>query len=166
MNRRQFLRLSGKAVLVAALPWQLGRAQPRPTQFGVDVCPYCSMTVSDLRFAAQVVTPTGLIHNYDAIECLADHLNGHGPQPPTVEEVYLADYPASTRDDVSYLSAAAAVVLFHPRLRTPMGGGLAAFPDEVAATSFAQSARLSNAELLTWEQVLSRGEERPWVPDY
>lgn len=166
MNRRQFLKWSVKVVAVAVVPLQLVRAAPRPTAFGVDVCPYCSMTVVDLRFAGQVVTPTGLVHSYDAIECLADHLAGRGPTPPTVAEAYLADRAASSREEVSYLPAEEAVVLYHPRLRTPMGGGLAAFVTAEAATEFAAANRLSDARILTWEAVLQEATQRQWVPDY
>jgi copper chaperone NosL len=124
------------------------------------------MTVVDLRFAAQVVTPTGLVHSYDAIECLADHLMGHGPQPPDVAEAYLSNYYASTREEVDYIAAQEAVVLHHARLRSPMGGGLAAFESEAEASAFAAANRLTGAEVVTWEEVLAAGGQRPWVPDY
>lgn len=166
MDRRSFLILSAKALTAMLLPWQLGRAAPRATVYGVDVCPYCSMTVADLRFTAQVVTPTGLVHNYDAIECLADHLAGHGPTPPEVAEAYLADRGASSREEVSYLAADEAVLLHHPRLRTPMGGGLAAFVEPEAASAFAAANRLADARVLTWQQVLEEAADRPWVPGY
>ena len=166
MDRRKFLRWGTKALIVAVLPWQLVRAAPRPTTFGVDVCPYCSMTVVDLRFAAQVVTPTGLVHSYDAIECMADHLAGHGPTPPDVAEAYLADRAASSREAVTYLPVEEAVVVHHARLRTPMGGGLAGFATAEAAADFVEANRLAGARVLTWEQVLVEAAERPWVPDY
>lgn len=166
MDRREFIRLGGKALVVALLPWQLVRAAPRPTEYGVAVCPYCSMTVVDLRFAAQVITTTGQVHSYDAIECLADHLAGHGPKPPEAAELYLANYHASHREEVTYLAAEAAVVLHHPRLRSPMGGGLAAFETAEEASAFADANRLSGASFLSWEEVLAVGGQRPWVPDY
>lgn len=165
MNRRQFLRFGGKLLAVAMLP-RLVVAAPQPTKYGVDVCPYCSMTVADLRFAAQVVTVTGVVHTYDAIECLADHLSGHGPTPPEVAEVYLADYLASQREAVSYVDAAEAVILHHPRLRSPMGGGLAAFSSRADAEAFAKDRRLADARYLDWEQVIETGAGHPWVPDY
>lgn len=166
MERREFIRQGGKALILALLPWQLVRAAPRPTEYGVAVCPYCSMTVVDLRFAAQVITPTGQVHSYDAIECLADHLVGHGPKPPEVAGSYLANYHASTREEVSYLAVEEAVVLHHPRLRSPMGGGLAAFETAEEAAAFAVANRLTDAATLTWDGVLALGGERPWVPDY
>jgi len=166
IDRRTFIRKTGHT-LGAVLLWsQRAWADPRPVTFGVDVCPYCNMTVVDLRFTAQVVTPTGLVHHYDAIECLADHLMGHGPRPPEVAETYLADRAVSSRDEAAFLEVEEAVVLHHARLRTPMGGGLAAFADRAAAEEFAAAGRLAGAEYLTWREVLERGRDRPWVPDY
>lgn len=170
MHRRAFLRrclhVAGAAATGSLLPRWRAVAAPHPVTAGVDVCPYCSMTVVDLRFAAQVVTPTGLVLTYDAIECLADHLGGYGPTPPSAAEAYLADVVASNVDGAAFLEAGTAVVLYHPRLRTPMGGGLAAFASQDAALAFAAARRLADAETLTWADVLARGAERPWVPDY
>ncbi len=170
MHRRAFLlrclHAAGAAAAGALLPRAWVAAEPHPTVAGVDACPYCSMTIVDLRFAAQVVTPTGLVLHYDAIECLADHLNGHGPTPPDVAETYLADAATSSLEGADYLKAEDAVLLYHPRLRTPMGGGLAAFADAAAAESYAAQRRLQDAEVLTWAEVLARGADDPWVPDY
>jgi copper chaperone NosL len=163
---RRCLRLAGAAAAGALLPRTWVAAEPHPTEAGVDTCPYCSMTIVDLRFAAQVVTPTGLVLHYDAIECLADHLNGHGPTPPEVAEAYLAEVTTSSLEGAEYLPAEEAVVLYHPRLRTPMGGGLAAFADVASAQTYATDRRLQNAETLTWSEVLARGADDPWVPDY
>lgn len=165
-GRRDFIRwgVAGLATLAWPLRRVLGAAHP--TTHGVDVCPFCNMTVIDLRFSAQVVTPTGVVHHYDAVECLADHLNGHGPPAPSVLEVYLSDRAVSSREAASYLAADEALVAYHPRLRTPMAGGLAAFADVDSAAVVLEELRLADAELLTWEEVLARGEDHPWVPGY
>lgn len=166
LERREFLRRSGVGLAALLLGGSAAWAEPREPRFGVDVCPYCNMTVVDLRFTAQLVTPTGLVHQYDAIECLADHLAGHGPPAPQVAELYLADRAASARESAAFLAADDATLLHHPRLRTPMGGGLAAFAAVEAAEAFAAAQRLSGASLLTWREVVARAQDAPWVPDY
>jgi copper chaperone NosL len=137
---------------------------PRPIQPGDDRCPACGMAVMDARFAAQAFTEGGRTLVYDAIECLADHLNGHAGVPATVTFAWLADRAASEPAVAAWLEADRAVVLHHRRLRTPMGGGLAAFDDAVAARTFADEQRLDGAESLSWDEVLARGVARPWVP--
>ncbi len=163
MDRRRFLRRGiglGVALLTSS-----ARADPRALQVGTDTCPYCNMLVIDGRFAAQVVTEGGRILTYDAIECLLDHEAGYGPPPPTVAERWLSNRAASEREGVVWLAAEhEAVLLYHPRLRTPMGGGLAAFAMPQEAHAFANDNRLADAQLLSWSEAATLATERPWVP--
>lgn len=159
MERRTFLALLLKGLVAG---WAI--AQPRPLQAGVDRCPYCNMTVIDGRFAAQLITPLGRHYHYDAIECLVDHLNGHGPPVPEVAGLYAADFARSTVSDAHYLAVAALLFLHHPRIRTPMGGGLVAFSEKAAAERFSAERRLRDVRTLNWDALLSEGAARPWVP--
>ena len=164
MDRRRFLTFALAAGAAAALPGRWARADPRALRVGVDTCPYCSMPVIDGRFAAQAVLSGGRVLTYDAIECLLDHLAGHGPPPPDAAEAWLADRVASGRETVAWLAAEEAVLLHHPRLRTPMGGGLAAFAQAAEARAFAEANRLDGAETLSWDDA--RAVTAPWVPPY
>ncbi len=165
MNRRTFL----KALTLFAVPWAFkGQAAPRPVKIGVDLCPYCFMYVIDGRFVAQVVLETGKFYNYDAIECLADHVNGYAAYGPTVrvepKEWYLADYRRSSGRKSVLIPADEAVIVYHTRIRTPMGGGLAAFRTRAEAEAFVEERRLRGARFLTWQELLQEGKEHPWVP--
>ena len=164
MDRRRFLArgLALGAALAASRAW----ADPRALNVGVDACPFCNMPVVDGRFAAEAVTEGGRTLVYDAIECLLDHEAGHGPPPPQVRERWLADRVASSRTTVAWLDAQQAVLLHHPRLRTPMGGGLAAFATEEEALAFASDNRLSDARLLAWDEAATEAPDRPWVPPW
>ena len=137
---------------------------PGPVQVGTDRCPYCSMSVIDARFAAQQVTVTGRVHVYDAIECLVDHVAGHGGPTLAAGWCYVADHAASTRDDARLLSVHDATVVHHRRLRTPMGGGLVAFESTAAAAAFLAERGVSDAETWPWDALVLRSMERPWVP--
>lgn len=152
------LALAGPAVAQPAEP------EPRAVAIGDDRCPACGMAVVDARFAAQARTDGGRTLVYDAIECLADHLNGHAGEVPVVAAAWLADRVASTQAVAAWWPAEAATLLHHPRLRTPMGGGLAAFGDPREALAFAEAQRLTEPSVLTWDQVLELGVPRPWVP--
>jgi copper chaperone NosL len=164
VDRRRFLTLGLAAGAATALPGGWAWADPRALRIGVDTCPYCSMAVIDGRFAAQAVLSGGRTLTYDAIECLLDHLAGHGPPPPDAAEAWLADRVASGREAVTWLNAEAALLLHHPRLRTPMGGGLAAFASTADARAFAETNRLDGAETLSWDEARTVSE--PWVPPY
>ncbi len=165
MNRRDLI----KAIAFFGVPYAFrALAKPRPVRIGVDVCPYCFMTVVDGRFVAQVVVETGKYYNYDSIECLADHVNGYAAYGPTVrvkpKEWYLADYAASSGRKAVLKDAEKMVVVHHPRIRTPMGGGLAAFSTRAAAEAFVRAHRLKGARFYTWREILKEGKEHPWVP--
>jgi len=165
VKRRTFL----KGLVIFGVPFAFRAvAAPRPVRIGVDMCPYCFMTVIDGRFVAQVVVETGKHYNYDAIECLADHVNGYAAYGPTVrvrpKEWYLADYKRSTAKEPHLIPAEKAVIVHHKRIRTPMGGGLAAFSSREEAEAFVKERRLRGARFLTWEELLEEGKEHPWVP--
>lgn len=81
-----------------------------------------------------------------------------------VAAAWLADRVASTQAVAAWWPAEAATLLHHPRLRTPMGGGLAAFRDEPEARAFAAAQRLAEPTVLSWDEVLELGIPRPWVP--
>ena len=173
--RRTVLRALVRAPFVAAFALgiaagggaaraQANVAPPRPVARADDRCPACGMAVIDARFAAQARDPGGRTLVYDAIECLADHRNGHAGPVPGDGPAWLADRVASSAAATVWLPADAAVVLHHPRLRTPMGGGLAAFGDVAAAVGFAGANALADATTYAWSEVLALGVDRPWVP--
>ena len=137
---------------------------PGPVDVGNDRCPYCSMSVIDVRFAAQQVTVSGRVHVYDAIECLVDHLAGHGGPALTAGWCFVADHAASSRAQASLVSVHDATILHHARLRTPMGGGLVAFADEPAAADFVRERGLADARVWRWDALVDRAREEPWVP--
>jgi copper chaperone NosL len=167
--RRAVLRWLARAPLVAVLASGGAAAQhdgapPRPVARAEDRCPACGMAVIDARFAAQARDPGGRTLVYDAIECLADHRNGHAGPVPGDGPAWLADRDASSAAEAVWLRVADAVVLHHPRLRTPMGGGLAAFADVPAALAFAEAHALADATAYAWADVMALGAPRPWVP--
>lgn len=141
-----------------------GDPGPGPVRVGEDRCPFCSMSVIDARYVAQQVTATGRVHVYDAIECLVDHVGGQGGPPLTAGWCYVADHAASTREAARLLGVHDATIVHHRRLRTPMGGGLVAFADEAAAATFLAERGLGDAESWSWDALVTRARERPWVP--
>jgi copper chaperone NosL len=168
LSRRAALRrlaaFAGLLLFGARAAAQPAAPEARPVAIGDDRCPACGMAVVDARFAAQARTEGGRTLVYDAIECLADHLNAHAGPVPAVAAAWLADRVASTQEVSAWWPADEATLLHHPRLRTPMGGGLAAFGDTAAALAFAEAQRLAEPAVLTWEEVLELGIPRPWVP--
>lgn len=120
---------------------------PQPIDYGVAECTHCRMTVSDERFAAQIVTKTGKAEPFDSIECMVNYLADHGGAAADARGVYVANY-AAPGDDL--VPAAAAFFLRSGAIASPMGGGLAAFS---AASDRDEALARLGGEALAWADV-------------
>ncbi|MCS7058828.1 MAG: nitrous oxide reductase accessory protein NosL [Meiothermus sp.] len=154
-----------------ALPLGSGMLQPvlaaaRPLRVGVDACPYCNMTLLDARYAAQMVTSTGKVYQYDDVGCLLDHLLGYGGPKATPKELYVADFSLSSRKEARFLPVNQALFLFNERIRTPMGTGLLAFGSAAALEGYLRERPQHTGERLRWNDLLALGRRRAWVPGY
>lgn len=141
-------------------------AAPRPLRVGIETCPYCNMTILDARYAAQMVTTTGKVHNYDDAGCLLDHLLGYGGPKVTPKELYVADFAASERKEARFIPVNQAYFLYSERIRTPMGTGLLAFASVGALEAYLKERPQHAGEKLRWNDLLARGRKRAWVPGY
>lgn len=97
---------------------------PRPLKPGKDNCDYCQMTISDLRFGAELITQKGKTYVFDDVHCVIAFIQEKQKViPAEIKDVYLSDY-SGAHDLVSvkeiHLYSAEA-------LRSPMGGNIAAF---------------------------------------
>lgn len=161
MNRRILI----KGLLFLPL-LQPALAAARPLRVGVDVCPYCNMTILDARYAAQLISTTGKVHLYDDLGCMLDHLLGYGGPRVASREVYVADYAASQRSEPRFLPAESAFFLYHERIRTPMGVGLLAFGSQAALEGYLRQQPQYQGSRLRWDELLARGRKQAWVPGY
>lgn len=141
-------------------------AAPRPLRVGVDVCPYCNMTILDARYAAQMVTSTGKVYNYDDVGCLLDHLLGYGGPKVTPRELYVADFAASERKEARFIPVNQAYFLYSERIRTPMGTGLLAFSSKATLEAYLKERPQHKGQKLRWDDLLAMGRKRAWVPGH
>lgn len=132
------------AVLLAATALACERA-PRPIVAGTDECAYCRMTVSDLRFGAEVQSGTGKIHVFDSIECLASfYLDAIERQD--VQGVWVTAFESGRM-----VPADSASYLVDSSIQSPMGRSIVAFmPTAVARDTLV--ARFGGA-WQTWDAV-------------
>jgi copper chaperone NosL len=132
-----------------------GRPAPQPIRYGQDLCDHCHMTISDPRFAGEIVTHTGRVYRFDDPACLAafrrDQL-----RDTTGASAWVNDFPHPER----LLDASSAVYVQSAALHTPMASGLAAFAD----ASQADSAGALGGTRLTWADVLAAVVHEPHHP--
>lgn len=109
------------ASLLAILLAGCGTAGPRPLVAGTDACGYCRMTISDVRFGAQAIAPTGKVTTFDAVECLAGY--ARTADSTAIASLWVADFAAPG----TWVDAEDAVYVVDARVSSPMGRSLLAF---------------------------------------
>ena len=127
----------------------------RPLVAGTDACDFCRMTISDVRFGAELMSRTGRIHTFDAIECPASfYLDAEARDD--VGGVWVADFESGR-----LITADSAVFLQGGSLRSPMGRSLVAF----APGSDAQAlVRQYGGSVLSWSDLLARARQERLTP--
>jgi len=96
---------------------------PQAIDPGVDHCYSCKMTISDVRFGAEIVTRKGKIYKFDDMHCLLSFLRSNMIEKEQALDVYLTNYSG----DHQLINAKEAMMLKADDLRSPMGGNIAAF---------------------------------------
>jgi copper chaperone NosL len=104
---------------------------PQAISYGVDNCYFCKMTISDQRFAAEVLTKKGRVYKFDDIHCMLTFLRSNVIDKEQVADVYLTDYTG----DHKLINAKDAMMLKAEDLRSPMGGNMAAFSNHDSITT-------------------------------
>jgi copper chaperone NosL len=122
------------------------RPTPRPLEANRDACAYCRMTISDLRFGAEVITRTGKLHTFDSIDCLASFV--HGLKPEDVAQVVVTDF----RHPGAFITASQAVFVMDGAVASPMGRRLAAFAAGIDTTALRAE---FGGRVLSWANVLA-----------
>lgn len=90
---------------------------------GVDNCYFCKMTITDAKFAAEIVTTKGKVFKFDDIHCLQSFTKTKAVDKKEIGAVYFSDYTNGS----SLINAQQSFLLKSEQLRTPMNGNIAAF---------------------------------------
>jgi copper chaperone NosL len=114
------------AALAAAACGGASVMEPAPLDTRNEQCRACRMSVSDARFASQVVAPGEEATFFDDLGCLKTHLEGQATLPPGLV-VFVADHRTK-----AWVRVEQAVLSRVPGLETPMGSGLLAHVDEAS----------------------------------
>lgn len=103
----------------------LGSCQPgpEPVKIGIDQCQHCKMTITDARFATELITTKGKLFKFDDIRCMLDFRRAAKLENKDIRQQYVSDY--SGRHDL--LPAPGLFYLASEGLRSPMAGNIAAF---------------------------------------
>jgi copper chaperone NosL len=88
LRERRRLVIAAAAALAAAC----GSPGPRPVALAEEVCRHCHMTITDPRFAAELVTTRGRVYVFDDIGCLAAFVAGESVPSTVVHSLWVHDF--------------------------------------------------------------------------
>lgn len=123
--------------------------EPRPIDYGVDMCVFCKMTIVDKRHAAMAVTDKGKVYKFDAIECLVPFL--HTQENKAFRQISVNDY----ENPGAMLDAEGCTYLISREIPSPMGAFLSGFSSREKAREM-QAAK--GGAIYDWDALLIKLE--------
>ncbi|MCB0657316.1 MAG: nitrous oxide reductase accessory protein NosL [Saprospiraceae bacterium] len=130
-------------MLLCCLCWSC-RVEPQAIPYGEIGCAFCQMTVVNPQFAAELVSSTGKVYFFDAIECMIHYQADH----PTTEWAFalVNDY----FNPHQLIDAAQATYLISSAIPSPMGANLSASEDQFRMKNTAQE---QGGETYSWTDL-------------
>lgn len=126
--------------------WLLASCSPgtAPIHYGQDACDYCRMTIMDPRFGGEIVTKKGKVYKFDSGECLVKYYQSHASEAKDFAIVVVSNFAQPGK----MLDAGKAVFLQQEKIKSPMGGNLAAFANKEEAD------KTVAGKLIKWSDLL------------
>ena len=120
---------------------------PQPIAYGNDQCAYCQMTIVDQQYGSELVTETGKVFKFDAVECMINHCQKEldGKQKVDLHLITSFTSPGELTD------ATAAHYLVSDQLPSPMGMNITAFADKATAEKFQKD---HHGNLYQWKDLV------------
>ncbi|SFJ03164.1 copper chaperone NosL [Kaistella treverensis] len=100
---------------------------PQEITIGKDQCDNCKMTISEPKYATQLLTEKGRVYKFDDIACLRDY-EATNPENTGSATVYVADFPSG-----KFVESSTATFIKGGQIKSPMGGNTQAYSDKAAA---------------------------------
>jgi copper chaperone NosL len=123
--------------------------QPEAIKPGLDNCYFCKMTVSDARFGAELITTKGKIYKFDDAHCILSYLKTNELKREDIKNTYITNFCMQHQ----LIDASVALLLRSDRLRSPMGGNIAAFDNE---DSLSKTQGRFPGKLISWSELVNQ----------
>lgn len=135
------LLLAGVGAVVFLWPAQ--RSGPQPIAYGRETCSHCRMHISRPGYGGEIRDGKGVLTKYDDIGCMLQAMIALHREIP---EAWVEDHAGS-----GFISLLSAQLVRGAPNDTPMGSGIVAFKDDIAAQAYAQA---HHAELVSLESLV------------
>lgn len=142
---RKLLKLLPLFLLLAACS-----TEPQDIDYGAENCHFCTMTISDDRFASELVLKTGKAQKYCSIECMVRDANrSESFTAEDVDNYYVIDM---TKPKV-FIPVADATFLVSENIQSPMGANLAAFKEKLHAEELQKD---WDGVIYSWKELMTK----------
>ena len=121
-----------------------GQKGPEPIHLNKDKCDFCKMTISDYRFAAELITPKGRVYKFDDLSCMSGYIQEN--REIQNSSFYIGDF----KNAGTLLGVMDVHFVQSDEFKSPMGGNTAAFKQVQEAEKMAQ---LYRTVVKNWKQV-------------
>ena len=123
------MKLFGKLLLASSIIVLAACAETGPQEIAVgkDQCDNCKMTISEPKYATQLITEKGRLYKFDDISCLKDYETSN-TESTTNSKTYVADFPSG-----KFIESSTATFIKGGDIKSPMGGNTQAYQDKAAA---------------------------------
>ena len=132
-------------LLAASLSLASCKTGPEPIVTGKDNCYFCKMTISDIKYGAEIITRKGRVYKFDDIHCVLSFLKMSSTDSDN--EIYLVDYAG----DHSLMQVKHCYLAQGNDIHGPMDGNVIAFKSR---DSMLQVAARFNATPVEWHQLI------------
>lgn len=124
--------------------------EPQQIDYGNENCDFCTMTISDDRFASQLVLETGKAHKFCSIECLVrDYNRNESYSDKDVNNYYVMDMSKPN----TLIPVTDVAFLVSEKIQSPMGANLAAFENAEKAKELQKE---WDGVIYNWEELKTK----------
>lgn len=116
---------------------------PEAIKLNQDNCSFCKMSISDAKFATEVVTDKGRVYKFDDLHCMLGFVKADANFKGTL-------YAVPAEDEKTFVMAKEAFYVKSDAIKSPMKGNTLAYKSKAAAET---AAKEYNAGVSTWLEV-------------
>ncbi len=131
-------------ILVSVTLFSCNSNEPKPIKLNSDTCDFCKMTISNGKFASELVTKKGRYYKFDDVSCMIKYTKSNSDLAEA--KLFVNNYS----NENQFISVEKGFYLLGGSLNAPMGGKVAAFDSDKNATHLLTQ---FGAEKTTWKVI-------------
>lgn len=121
------------------------QVKERPIKRG-EPCAHCKMPISDIKFAAEIITKKGKIYVYDDITCAAKMIKSAQLENNNIKDIFVSNF----YNEAELLNTKSALYLSSEKFRSPMNGNIAAFKNKA---DMDKAAKEFSGDVITLDKI-------------